>query len=57
MKNNIKYILVICVFAASSIFISCGDKHKEGDGHNHGNTTENHTEDDGHGHEGHNHDR
>lgn len=51
MKNNIKYILVICVFAVSSIFTSCGDKHKEGDGHNHGNTTENHTEDDGHGHE------
>lgn len=50
MKNNIKYILVICVFAVSSIFTSCGDKHKEGDGHNHGNTTENHTEDDGHGH-------
>ena len=49
MKNNIKYILVICVFAVSSIFTSCGDKHKEGDGHNHGNTTENHTEDDGHG--------
>ena len=29
MKNNIKYILVICVFAVSSIFTSCGDKHKE----------------------------
>jgi cobalt-zinc-cadmium efflux system membrane fusion protein len=51
MKNNIKYILVICIFAASSIFTSCGDKHKEGDGHNNGNTSENHTEDDGHGHE------
>jgi membrane fusion protein, heavy metal efflux system len=51
MKNNIKYILVICVFATSSIFTSCGDKHKEGDGHNNGNITENHNEDDGHGHE------
>lgn len=50
MKNNIKYILVICVFTVSSIFTSCGDKHKESDGHNHDKTSELHTEDDGHDH-------
>lgn len=50
MKNNIKYILVICVFTVSSIFTSCGGKHKESDGHNHDKTSELHTEDDGHDH-------
>lgn len=49
--KNIKYITIVIALAVTTMFTSCNDKHKEGDGHNHGNTTENHTEDDGHGHE------
>ncbi|WP_010136788.1 efflux RND transporter periplasmic adaptor subunit [Ochrovirga pacifica] len=49
--KNIKYITIVIALAVTTIITSCNDKHKEGDGHNHGNTTENHMEDDGHGYE------
>ena len=50
MKNNIKYIFVIAVFAMSSVIIACGAEHAENDEHNHSESTENHSEEDGHDH-------
>ena len=49
--KNIKYISVVLALAGTAIFTSCSDKHAEGDGHNHGATSEDQTEDEGHGHE------
>ena len=47
--NNIKYI--ITTFSILLVlFSSCGHKHNEGDGHNHGTEENTHSESDEHNH-------
>ena len=48
--NFIKYISII---ALTTLFISCGHNHKEGDGHDHGHDHSAHSEGDGHDHSSH----
>lgn len=46
--NHIKYITTIITILSLLVFSSCGHKHTEGDGHNHGAEESTHSEDDGH---------
>ncbi len=48
--KNIKYILTILTIASFAFIYSCGNKHSEGDGHDHDHGTESatHSDDDGH---------
>lgn len=46
--NKIKYIITIITFLHVVVFSSCGHKHTEGDGHNHGAEETTHSDDDGH---------
>lgn len=46
--NKITYIIVFATFTAFTF--SCGHKHSEGDGHNHGTESNTHSEADGHSH-------
>ena len=50
MKFINKSVLSILSVAVMLLFFSCGQEHKEGDGHNHGEETAQHAEDDGHNH-------
>lgn len=50
MKNNIKNILIVAVYALSSALISCSSEYTENDGHKHKESTENHSKEDGHDH-------
>lgn len=56
--NFIKYIIAIFAISLISLLSSCGHKHSEGDGHNHGNEQAAHSDSDGHDHgnEGEHHD-
>lgn len=47
--NNIKYI-IITFSIVLVLFSSCGQKHSEGDGHNHGTEENTHSENDEHNH-------
>ena len=51
IKYTISIITIICVVVLSS----CGHKHTEGDGHNHGSEETTHSDDDGHNHGGEEH--
>ena len=51
IKNIIAIITLLCVVVLSS----CGHKHTEGDGHNHGSEETSHSDDDGHNHGGEEH--
>ena len=46
--NHTKYFIAIITILSLIVFSSCGHKHTEGDGHNHGAEESTHTEDDGH---------
>ena len=48
--NNIKYIISIITVLCVVVLSSCGQKHTEGDGHNHGSEETTHSDDDGHNH-------
>ena len=49
--NHIKNIIAIITILSVVVFSSCGHKHSEGDGHNHGSEETSHSDDDGHNHE------
>jgi len=53
--NYIKYIITIITLLFVVVFSSCGHKHTEGDGHNHGSEETTHSDDDGHNHGGEEH--
>lgn len=48
--NHIKYIITIITILCVVVLSSCGHKHTEGDGHNHGSEETTHSDDDGHNH-------
>jgi cobalt-zinc-cadmium efflux system membrane fusion protein len=48
--NHIKYIITIITILFVVVLSSCGHKHTEGDGHNHGSEETTHSVDDGHNH-------
>lgn len=48
--NNIKNIIVVVICLSFSLLTSCGQKHTDGDGHDHGKETTEHAEGDGHDH-------
>ncbi len=49
--NNTKYIITIITILFVVVLSSCGHKHSEEDGHNHGTEETTHSHDDGHNHE------
>jgi cobalt-zinc-cadmium efflux system membrane fusion protein len=53
--NHIKYIITIITILFVVVLSSCGHKHTEGDGHNHGSEETTHSVDDGHNHGGEEH--
>jgi len=53
--NHIKNIITIITILSVVMFSSCGHKHSEGDGHNHGLAETSHSDDDGHNHGGEEH--
>ena len=53
--NHIKYIITIITILFVVMLSSCGHKHTEGDGHNHGSEETTHSVDDGHNHGGEEH--
>lgn len=53
--NHIKYIITIITILCVVVLSSCGHKHTEGDGHNHGSEETTHSDDDGHNHGGEEH--
>ena len=48
--NHTKYFIAIITILSLLVFSSCGHKHTEGDGHNHGAEESTHSEDDEHDH-------
>lgn len=50
--NHTKYFIAIITILSLLVFSSCGHKHTEGDGHNHGAEESTHSEDDEHDHGG-----
>ena len=50
--NHTKYFIVIITILSLLVFSSCGHKHTEGDGHNHGSEETTHSDDDGYNHGG-----
>jgi len=48
--NHIKYFIAIITLLSLVVFSSCGHKHTDGDGHNHGAQDTVHSDDDGHNH-------
>ncbi len=48
--KSIQYTLVILTIALFALTYSCGHKHSEGDGHDHGSESDTHSDDDGHDH-------
>lgn len=50
--NHIKYIMLIITILFVVVLSSCGNKHTDGDGHNHGSEETTHSDDDGHNHGG-----